>query len=142
MRVSDIMSGSPVTVAPDETALHAARLLSRHNVGSLPVCGTDGSLRGIVTDRDIVLRCVANGDSPAKTPVRDIMSRSVIAASPEDDVSRAAELMSRAQVRRLPVVREGRLVGVVALGDLARRTACDMEASRALTEISANFKRL
>ncbi|MBQ1703389.1 MAG: CBS domain-containing protein [Oscillospiraceae bacterium] len=142
MKVSDIMSGSPVTVAPDETALHAARLLSRHNVGSLPVCGTDGSLRGVVTDRDIVLRCVANGESPAKTPVRDIMSRSVVTASPEDDISRVSELMSRAQVRRLPVVSEGQLVGVIALGDLARRTACDMEASKALTDISANLKRL
>ena len=63
MKVSDIMSASPVTVAPDETALHAARLLSRHNVGSLPVCGTDGSLRGVVTDRDIVLRQMIAGFS-------------------------------------------------------------------------------
>ncbi|MBQ5568081.1 MAG: CBS domain-containing protein, partial [Oscillospiraceae bacterium] len=78
----------------------------------------------------------------AKTPVRDIMSRSVVTASPEDDISRVSELMSRAQVRRLPVVSEGQLVGVIALGDLARRTACDMEASKALTDISANLKRL
>ena len=142
MLVSDIMTPNPITIAPEETALHAARLLSRHNVGSLPVCAVDGTLRGMVTDRDIVLRCVANGDSAGKTPVSDIMSRSIVTAGPEDDIQRAASLMSRAQVRRLPVVKNGRLVGMLALGDLARRTACDIEASRALTDISANMRRL
>lgn len=142
MLVSDIMNTDVVSVTPDESALFAARLLSRHNIGSLPVCEEDGALRGIVTDRDIVLRCVAGGARPSETAVRDIMSRSVVTASPEDDITRAGELMSTAQVRRLPVVKGGRLVGMLALGDLARRTACDMEASRALTEISANIRRV
>ena len=142
MLVSDIMNTDVVSVTPDESALLAARLLSRHNIGSLPVCEEDGALKGIVTDRDIVLRCVAGGARPSETSVRDIMSRSVVTASPEDDVARASELMSTAQVRRLPVVRGGKLVGMLALGDLARRTACDMEASRALTEISANIRKL
>ena len=142
MLVSDIMNTDVISVSPDESALLAARLLSRHNVGSLPVCAEDGTLRGIVTDRDIVLRCVANGDRPSETPVRDIMSRSVVTAAPEDDIARASELMSAAQVRRLPVVKGGKLVGMLALGDLALRTACDMEASKALTEISANIRKL
>lgn len=67
MQVKDLMEGSVVSVTPDETAAEAARLLARHNVGSLPVCGEDGGLRGVVTDRDIVLRCVAIEEDPAKT---------------------------------------------------------------------------
>ena len=74
MQVRDLMSSSVVSIAPDESVALAARLLSRHNIGSLPVCGADGRLRGIVTDRDIVLRCVAAEENPANTPVREIMS--------------------------------------------------------------------
>lgn len=141
MLVSDIMNTDVVSITPDESALLAARLLSRHNIGSLPVCEEDGRLTGIVTDRDIVLRCVADGGRPSETSVREIMSRSPVTAAPEDDIARASELMSTAQVRRLPVVKGGRLVGMLALGDLARRTACDMEASRALTDISSNVRK-
>lgn len=142
MLVSDIMQKDIVTVSPEETAAVASRLLSRHNVGSLPVCGGDGKLRGMLTDRDIVIRCVAGGSDPAQTRVRDIMSRSPVTVSPKDDTARASELMCSAQVRRLPVVEDGKLVGILALGDMALRTGCDMEASRALTEISSNVRRV
>jgi len=141
MTVSEIMSKNVVSVPEDEPVALAARLMSRNNIGSLPVCGADGRLCGVVTDRDIVLRCVANGGDPAGTPVGEIMSRSVISVSPGDDVARASDLMSAGQVRRLPVAEDGRLLGYVALCDLARRGACDMEASRALCEISENLRR-
>ena len=140
MLVSDIMKEDVVSITPDESAALASRLLSRHNVGSLPVCTQDGRLRGIVTDRDIVLRCVANGTDPEDTPVGEIMSRSVITVSPEDQVERACQLMGAGQVRRLPVTKGGRLVGIVALADMARASASQMEASRALWEISANLR--
>ncbi len=140
MKVSDIMQKEIVSVSPDESVSLAARLLSRHNIGSLPVCASDGHVQGVVTDRDIVLRCVAPGEDPELTSVREIMSRSVITVSPEEDTSRAGELMSRGQVRRLPVTEDGKLVGILALGDLARVTACDMEAAHALTEISSNIQ--
>ena len=84
MQVRDLMNPSVVSITPGESASLAARLLSRHNLGSLPVCGEDGGLRGIVTDRDIVLRCVAAEEDPAQTPVKDIMSRNCAVVSPDD----------------------------------------------------------
>ncbi len=141
MKVCDIMTDKVVSIREDEPVSAAARLLRRCNIGALPVCDGQSRLRGLVTDRDIVVRCVAAGADPDATAVRDIMSRGIITASPFDEVDYAARLMSRDQVRRLPVLDEGRLVGVVTLCDLARDCNCDMEAAAALSEISANFRR-
>ena len=141
MMVRQLMNPQVITVEPGASAALAARLISRHNVGALPVCGSDRKLRGIVTDRDIVLRCVAPEEDPAQTPVRDIMSRCCTTLSPEDDVHKAAVTMARHQVRRLPVVERGKLVGILSLGDLAKCRQCDMEAAQALTEISENVTR-
>ncbi len=141
MQVRDLMHTDPVTLAPGDSAALAARLLSRHNVGALPVCSSDGRLRGIVTDRDIVLRCIAPEDDPAQTPVRDVMTRGCYTVAPETDCTHAAQLMAQRQVRRLPVVRQGKLVGMLSLGDLSKCPAHDMEASRALSEISENILR-
>ena len=139
MQVRDLMNPSVVSITPGESAALAARLLSRHNLGSLPVCGEDGGLRGIVTDRDIVLRCVAAEEDPAQTMVRDIMTRNCATVAPGDDCREATRLMSTQQVRRLPVVEKGKLVGVISLADLARSHRFDMEASQALCEISENI---
>ena len=139
MEIKELMSPSVVTVEPGASAALAARLLSRHNVGALPVCGEDRRLRGMVTDRDIVLRCVAAEEDPAQTPVRDIMTRGCATVSPGDDCREATRLMSLHQVRRLPVVERGRLVGVISLGDVARSGRFDMEAAQALSEISENI---
>lgn len=136
MQVKDLMEGSVVSVTPDETAAEAARLLARHNVGSLPVCGEDGGLRGVVTDRDIVLRCVAIEEDPAKTQVQKIMTRNCATISPKADAREAAQLMAAKQVRRLPVVEQDKVVGMIALGDLSQSHSCDMEAALALSEIS------
>ena len=142
MQVRDLMNPSVVSITPGESASLAARLLSRHNLGSLPVCGEDGGLRGIVTDRDIVLRCVAAEEDPGKTQVKDIMTRNCAVVSPEDDAREAARLMAEKQVRRLPVLEGNSVVGMVSLGDLARSHRCDMEAGKALSEISDNVKKL
>ena len=139
MQVRDVMNPTVVSIAPQESVALAARLLSRHNLGALPVCAGDGRLRGMVTDRDIVLRCVAAEEDPAQTMVRDIMTRSCAAVSPHADCRQAAQLMSKQQVRRLPVVEEGRLVGMLSLADLARSHRYDMEAAQALSEISENI---
>lgn len=140
MLVSDLMNRNVVTVSPEESVALASRLLSRHNVGSLPVCGSDGKLRGIITDRDIVLRCVAGDADPKNTSVKSIMSRSVVTASPMDGVGRASELMSSAQVRRLPVVENGQLIGMLTLADMAQTAVCGDEAYRALTNISSGTR--
>lgn len=136
------MQGNVVAIEPGESAALAARLLARHNVGALPVCSAQGMLRGVVTDRDIVLRCVAAEEDPRKVPVGKIMSRYPTAVTPDEDVRQAARLMSSQQVRRLPVVEGGKVVGVVTLGDLAKCGRYEMEISRALTDISENIKRL
>ena len=90
MEVKELMNPGVVWVEPTATAALAARLLSRHNLGALPVCAGDGRLRGMVTDRDIVLRCVAAEEDPAQTMVRDIMTRSCTAVSPHADCRQAA----------------------------------------------------
>ena len=141
MKVCDLMSEKVVSIDRDEPVTAAARLLRSSNVGALPVCDSQGRLRGIVTDRDIVTRCVAAGADPAKTSVSEIMSRGVVTASPFDEVESAAKSMAGDQVRRLPVVNEGRLVGVLSLCDMARDGNCDMEASEALSEISSSLRR-
>ena len=141
MQIKDLMNPSVVTIEPTSSAALAARLISRHNVGVLPVCGADRRLRGVVTDRDIVLRCIAAEEDPAQTMVRDIMTRSCATVSPGDDCREATRIMSARQVRRLPVVEEGRLVGMISLSDLARSQRFDMEAAQALGEISENIVR-
>lgn len=135
------MNQSVVSITPAESASLAARLLSRHNLGSLPVCGEDGGLRGIVTDRDIITRCVAAEEDPEKVQVKDIMTRNCAVVSPDDDAREAARMMAAKQVRRLPVLEGGRVVGMVSLGDLATSQQYSMETSKALSEISENVHR-
>ncbi len=141
MKVSDIMSSRVISIGQNEPVSAAAKLLKRANIGALPVCDAKQRLRGIVTDRDIVTRCVALGADPEETPVGEIMSRGVVTASPLEEVNAAVRRMSEDQVRRLPVLDEGRLVGIVTLCDMARDSNCDMEAAAALTEISGNLRR-
>ena len=141
MTVQELMNQKVITVEPSASAALAARLLSRYNVGALPVCTSDKRLRGIVTDRDIVLRCVAPEEDPAQTPVRDIMSRAPATLAPSQDVHAAALAMAAHQVRRLPVVENSKLVGILSLGDLAKSHRYDMEAAQALSEISENIVR-
>ena len=139
MQIKDLMNPSVVSIEPGSSCALAARLISRHNVGALPVCASDGRLRGMVTDRDIVLRCVAAEEDPAQTPVRDIMTRGCATVTPLDDCREATRLMAQQQVRRLPVVDRGKLVGMISLSDLARSHRFDMEAAQALCEISENI---
>lgn len=139
MEVRDLMNASVVSVEPTSSAALAARLISRHNVGALPVCSEDKRLRGMITDRDIVLRCVAAEEDPAQTMVRDIMTRNCATVAPGDDCREATRLMAAQQVRRLPVVEGGKVVGMISLGDLAKSRRFDMEAAQALSEISENI---
>lgn len=139
MKVREIMTGPVVRIHPEETVNVAARTLARYNIGALPVCGSDGRVCGLVTDRDIVTRCLAAGRSPSATTVGDIMTSRVISAQPDMDAGLAAGLMGRAQIRRLPVLENGRLCGMVSLGDLARQEESAIDAGDALTEISGQL---
>ncbi|MBR3692641.1 MAG: CBS domain-containing protein [Clostridia bacterium] len=136
MQVKELMVRHIVAVSPEDSAASAAHLLHRYNIGSLPVMSADGRLRGIVTDRDIVTRCVAEEELPDTCRVRDIMTRSIVTVDEDADVQEAARRMRDGRVRRLPVLRGDLLVGMLSLGDLSRSHACDAEVSRALSEIS------
>lgn len=141
MKIRDIMTDNVITVSQLEPVSAAARLMKRHNLGALPVCDDEGRLRGMITDRDIVTRCIAADMEPDDTKLREIMSRGITACRTDDDADSAARIMGAGQVRRLPVVEDGRVVGMVSLCDLARTPRCSMEASEALCEISANVVR-
>ena len=142
MRVKDCMSEAVVTITPEESAALAARLMTRHNLGVLPVCDYHGKLQGMVTDRDIITRCIAVDQDPSRVPVADIMSAQVETIAPEEKAQAATERMARKQVRRLPVQEHGRLVGMVSLGDVAVRPDYTMEAGEVLQEISQNIRRV
>ena len=142
MNVKDCMNRHVIAVSPDSSVAVAARLMARHNVGALPVRDQDGVLCGIVTDRDLVLRCVALERSAEDTAVSRIMTNRVASVAPNTSLSQAAACMAKEQVRRLPVVEGRRLVGMVSLGDLSHRDDYCMEAAEALSEITANVKNL
>lgn len=141
MTIRDAMTAPAVRIHPKETVWVAARMLERENIGALPVCGSDGRLCGVVTDRDIVTRCLAAGRSPNTTAVEEIMTTAVVSARPDMDLELAAGLMGRRQIRRLPVTENGRLCGMLSLGDLAVKPECSLDAGDALTEISEGLSR-
>jgi CBS domain-containing protein len=116
-RVRDVMSSEPLTVEASAPISSAARIMRDHDVGDVLVVD-GGELSGIVTDRDIVVRVIANGGS-LDAPVRDIATDEVVTVGPDDDLDRARDRMRKRAVRRIPVVEDGRPVGIVSLGDLA-----------------------
>lgn len=133
--VRDVMTTNVISVSPHQTVQEAAQLMKEHNVGSLPVV-ENGQLKGIITDRDITIRSTAQGKAD-QTRVSEVMTSSTVQVSPDMDVHRAAQLMAEHQVRRLPVVENNRLVGMVALGDLATEEIYQDEAQEALSQISS-----
>lgn len=139
MKVRDIMTNPAIHVSPTESVEVAARTLAQYNIGILPVCGENGNVCGLVTDRDLVTRCVAAGRSPAKTTVREVMTGQVVSAQPDMEANVAAHLMGRQQVRRLPVVENGKLCGMISLGDLANKEESIMDAADALSDITSNI---
>ena len=139
MKVRDLMTSNVVRIHPEEPVAVAARTLTHYNIGALPVCGRDGQIYGMVTDRDLVTRCMASGRQADVMKVRDVMTGRVVSVGPDMDASVAAHLMGRQQVRRLPVVENGRICGIVSLGDLTKTEENAIDAADALTEITGNI---
>lgn len=139
MKVKDIMTKNVAYINPDTSVTEAAQLMQKHNVGSIPVCDKSGII-GLLTDRDIVVRNVAHGTDPHSTPVKNVMTSKVTTVTPEMDIEQVTGIMSRNQIRRVPVVENNMLVGIVALGDIATDSRSDMEASEALSGISVPSK--
>jgi len=138
MNIREVMTPNPQSVSPGDSIQNAARIMRDLDTGAVPVV-ENGRPIGILTDRDIVVRAVAE-DGQLNRPVRDIISSNVICASPDMSTHDAADLMSEHQVRRLPVVENDRLVGIVSLGDLAVKEAKDRRIGDTLEHISEGVK--
>lgn len=135
MKIKDIMTQSVATLNVEDTVERAAEVMREYNVGSVPVCEGENVV-GIITDRDIAIRSVAEGENARAKIVRDIMSSNPVTGTPDMDIQNASRIMSERQIRRLPIVENKNLVGMVSLGDLAVEPKCDEQASKALSDIS------
>lgn len=132
--IRDVMTPDPATCMTDETAVDAAQAMSRGDFGAVVVIAPQGGeVRGIVTDRDIVVRGVAEGKAPASTRISEILTTEPTTLSPEDSLDEAVDALREAHVRRLPVVEGSQVVGIVSIGDLAKAR----DEKSALAEISA-----
>lgn len=134
MQVREIMSSEVKTVSPTDTVKKAAQIMRDIDCGSVPVVD-GGKIVGILTDRDIVVTHIAEGKSP-DSAVKECMTENVVTVRPETEAQAAADLMADNQVRRLPVVDHGKLVGILAIADLARKHIYVSESGKALSEIS------
>jgi CBS domain-containing protein len=131
-KVREVMTGPPHTLHPQQTLTDAAHIMRDQGVGSVLVIA-DETLKGLVTDRDIVVRGIAKGLDPNNTPVAEIVSADPITVGADDDADTAVQRMREAAVRRLPVVEDGRPVGILSIGDLA----IERDEGSALADISA-----
>src|ERR687890_761058 len=119
-KARDMMSSGVECVREDETVLDAAKKMGELGVGSLPICGDDDRLKGMITDRDIVVKVLAAGKDPNSTNAGDLAQGEAVTIGADDDVEEILRTMSSHQVRRLPVIDGHRLVGIVAQADVAR----------------------
>jgi CBS domain-containing protein len=139
MEVRKIMTADPVSVEPDTTLEEIASLMKEQDIGAVPVV-EDGALCGIVTDRDIVIRCIAAGQDATECTAEDVMSTDIQSLGPSASVDEVARLMGDLQIRRLPIVEKNRLVGMVSLGDLAVKSQDDDLSGDTLEDVSKGVK--
>ncbi len=140
MKVKEIMTKNIAFVNLTSKVIEAAQLMQKHNIGVIPVCDQNGVV-GIVTDRDIVVRNVAHGTNPQTLSVGDVMTSQVKTVSPEMDIDDVSKIMAAEQIRRIPVVENQKIVGMVSLGDFATSDSYTMEAaSDLLADISKPSK--
>jgi len=140
MKVRDIMTSEGLATASLDTTLEEiAGMMRDENVGAIPVLDEDEELAGIITDRDIVVRAIAEGQDPAETTAEDILTEELHTIEPEADIEDAADLMARHKIRRLPVVEEGTIIGMISLGDISVKSEED-QASDVLEDVSEGVK--
>lgn len=138
MNVRDVMTSNPRCVSPNDTIQAAARIMKEEDTGVVPIV-ENGRAIGLITDRDIVIRSVAGGSQPNQQ-VREIATGDLICATPDMSTREASKLMGEHQVRRLPVVENDRLVGIVSLGDIAVKEGKDSRTGDTLEDISEGVK--
>jgi len=132
----DVMTPNVECFGENETLLDAARKLASLDVGSMPICGEDNRLKGMLTDRDIVVKALARGRDPATTRAGDLAEGKPVTIGADDSVSEALKTMAQHQVRRLPVIDGHELVGIIAVADIARKLDDD-EVGDLIQAISA-----
>ena len=138
MKVKDIMTNHICCVAPDMTLENTSKIMCGADVGVVPVCGANGII-GIVTDRDIITRGVSKGFS-TNEKIERVMSKNVISVTPDTEVMDAVQIMSDKQIRRLPVISNNEIVGMLSIGDLARCGKLDTEVAKAESGIAEIYK--
>jgi len=139
MKVSEVMTRGVECTRPDASVYEAARMMADRDIGTLPVCGQNERLVGMLTDRDIVLRAVAEGQDPVMMRVREIMTPKVITCFDDQSVEEAVRLMEEHQIRRIVVLdRAKRLAGILSLGDVAVETGDELLVGEAVERVSAS----
>ena len=136
MKCSEVMTKNPKTCAPTDTVYEAAQLMKSEDVGPIPIAGNNSKLEGIITDRDIVLKVVAEGRDPKTTKLADVMTTDVITCGANDDIEDALNLMEDSQVRRIAVVEGDRLVGIISQADIATRLDKPEKTAELVEDIS------
>ena len=135
--VRHAMTESPVTAGPGMNAADAAAMMKQFDTGVIPVA-EEGRLLGLVTDRDLVVRVLAERKDPLEVRLEDIATTATITVTPDTKLSEARSMMAEHRIRRLPVVKSGELVGILSLGDVARADASERAVGEALEDISAS----
>jgi len=136
MRLKEIMTNDVSAVSPQDPIIDAAKIMQTRNVGCIPVCDNNKAVKGVLTDRDIVIRVVSEGRDPKQLDVNAVMSTGLTLGKPDMDAEDAAQIMSEHQIRRLPIVQNNQLIGIVSIGDLATNNIFVAEAGDALRDIS------
>jgi len=139
MKVRDAMTGNVIKAEPETTLEEIAMMMKTENTGAIPVVEED-ELVGIVTDRDIVMRCIAEGGDPTEMTAEDVVSEELETIDPESEIDEALELMAQKQIRRLPVVDNGELVGMLSIGDIAVKQGDQVQSGRVLKDVSQGVK--
>ena len=134
--VRHLMTRAPKSLSPDRTVADAAGLMEQYDVGVIPLADDDGRLAGLVTDRDLVLRVLAKRRHPSEVTLGEVATTNVTTITPDANIADARQLMAEGRIRRLPVVKDGSLVGILALGDIAVADASKRAVGEVLGEVS------
>ena len=137
MEVEDIMVQKVITVDPNASVKEAARLMNRHEIGCLIVVG-QGQVMGIMTERDLLKKVVELGKNPEKTKVHDIMSKRLVVGTPRMEIPDVVRLMLQKKIKKLPIVTEGKIIGLVTLTDIARTTRIEPQMIGVIKELRKN----
>ena len=120
MKVKDCMCQDVCSCTPETTIENCAKLMSEKHVGCVPVCNTNQEIVGLVTDRDLILRCIACDKDAKQTPVSDVMTTNICSCTPNDEIEDAENKMAKLQIRRIPVIDNKKVIGIITVGDLTK----------------------